>query len=829
MTVKIDRLSKNTELLNNDPSKKNGNIEPLNNSSSKKYKNTELIININKNEKEIGRLNYGNKILFIGTYEEPEERRNYKGFSYKEYLKTKGIYGTVIVDNIDEIKVIKKYNLDLIHLCINKLSQKFNNNLKNILPLEKASLAKGVLLSDSTEITDEIKNNFKYCNLSHMLAVSGSHLAYLTLGLNLILNKKILGIRNTKNIKIIIIIIFMMITNMSPSVVRAGISVILVLIATMIKRKADTYTTISFATLCTLIQNPFSIFNIGMQLSYLGTIGILLFSEKIQNYLERKLQKKLNLEEDSGFVFEINRHMIKNIKKSNIENKINTRNNIDKINTENNTDEKNKDSLPKIIYTKITTYIIKIKKYIIQSISVTLSANILIFPLTIYNFNTISLNFIISNLIASPILGLCIILGLLTLLISIISMPLAKILAIPLNLFLNLLIKITNLISKIPMSNITVVTPHIITIIAIYIGIFMFCVAIQNKERARSIIKQQFDKTRNNKTEKSKIVKFVKDKFPKTLCTIILILIISTNILAIINTNRSLKLYFIDVGQGDSSLICTSTGKNILIDGGGNRNPEKYDVGEKVLVPYLLDRRIKKLDYIIVSHFDADHAQGLEAVIKNINVKNIVISKQASICSEYEKIMGLCKKRKIKVIVAKRGGKIQIDKYTYFDILHPGDKMLDDGKGGLNANAIVAKLYCKTNKKNKMLSISTMLNENNSSSVNGKINDKIKINGSSKYFTILFTGDIEEDAEQELVKVYGEKLKSDILKVAHHGSKTSSTTEFLQAVSPRISLIGVGKDNTFGHPNEGVIERLKSIKTKIFRTDINGEITIEIS
>lgn len=101
-------------------------------------------------------------------------------------------------------------------------------------------------------------------------------------------------------------------------------------------------------------------------------------------------------------------------------------------------------------------------------------------------------------------------------------------------------------------------------------------------------------------------------------------------------------------------------------------------------------------------------------------------------------------------------------------------------KGGLNANAIVAKLNFKL--KNK------------------------------KYFSILFTGDIETDAEAELVKEFGERLESDILKVGHHGSKTSSTAAFLEKVKPNIALIGVGKNNTFGHPNNGVLDRINKIR-----------------
>lgn len=719
---------------------------------SNKYKNTKLILKVKKdnNSQTLSNIEYGNKIILTGTYEEPTGQRNYKGFSYKEYLKTKQIYGIVEVDNSSNLKLIKTNNLNLLQIQINKLSEKLKQNLKNILPEETAALAQGILLGDSLDITDEITESFKNCNLSHMLAVSGTHLSYLILGISLILNKKILGKKNVKIITIVVIILFMMITNMSPSVVRAGVSVIVAIVATLIYRKQDTFTTISFALLFSMIQNPFSIFNIGMQLSYAGTIGIILFYSEI----EAKIKKHQKTEET-------------------IENKIRG-----VRNRANETKEKNtKDN------------IIKVKNYVISSITTTLSANILIFPLTIYNFNTISLNFILSNLVTSPILGICIILGLFTLVISVISIPLARILSIPLNLLLKLLIKITQIIAKIPFANITVITPHISTIILIYLIIAIVLIMAKNKEKNIKIIEKIYK-------NKSNII--------KRAIAIITAIILILSLLKIFNPNGCLKIYFVDVGQGDCTLICTQGGKNILIDGGGNRNSESYDVGEQVLLPYLLDRRIQKLDYIMISHFDADHAQGLEAVIENISVKNIIVSKQASDSAEYNKIIELCKKNNVKIIVVKRGGKIIIDQYTYFEILHPGDTMLDDGKGGLNANAIVAKLYYK-------------LNNNSENTI------------TNQYFTILFTGDIEQDAEEELVKLYGNKLKSDILKVAHHGSKTSSTQEFIQAVSTKISLIGVGQDNTFGHPNEQVLERLQSINTKIYRTDLNGEITVKIN
>lgn len=657
-------------------------------------RNIKLILQVEKDEKELKKLAYGNKIIFNGKYEEPADRKNYKGFSYKEYLKTEGIYGIVKVEN--KIQVIKSKNVSLLQLGINNLSIKIKQNLEKILPEKTVGLAEGILLGDSSELGEGLKENFRDCNLSHMLAVSGMHLSYLIVCLNFVLNKRKFGIRNCKIISIVVIIIFMLITNMSPSVVRAGISAIIGILGTLIYRKQDTYTTIAFACLLTLIKNPFSLLNIGMQLSYLATLGIVTFYP---------LLSKIKIPEG------------------------------------------------------------KIKNYIIENTFVTISANILILPITIYNFNTIPTNFLLSNLIAGPVLGISLIFELITVFVSVISINLAKIPGFIVNVCLALLTKITEIISKIP--NITVVTPKILCVILVYIIILNICLYINNKEIFKNY------------------------KISKVLFILISITLITNSI----NIESGMRFYFIDVGQGDSTLICTPTGKNVLIDGGGSRTPDKYDVGEKVLLPYLLDRRIKKLDYIIISHFDADHAQGIETVIDKIKVKNIVVSRQASQSVEYDKIIKMCKEKKIKIIDAKRGEKIVIDKYAYFDILHPGDILLDDGKGGLNANAIVAKLNYKMD---------------------------------NKLFTVLFTGDIEYDAEQELVKEYGNKLKADILKVAHHGSKTSSSQNFIELVKPKIALIGVGKDNTFGHPNESVLERLRDLKCKIYRTDENGEISIKV-
>ena len=192
----------------------------------------------------------------------------------------------------------------------------------------------------------------------------------------------------------------------------------------------------------------------------------------------------------------------------------------------------------------------------------------------------------------------------------------------------------------------------------------------------------------------------------------------------------------------------------------------------------------------MLSHFDSDHSAKTIEIIENIKVKNIIISKQAEKSNEFENIIKRVKQENINIIQVEAGNVIKIDKDTYFKILWPQNNNIIT-ENALNNNAIVAKMYYKN-------------------------------------FSILFTGDIEEKAELKIVDANKESLKSTVLKVAHHGSSTSSTKEFIQMVKPKISLIGVGQNNKFGHPSIETIQTLKDYGSTIYRTDLHGEITLTI-
>lgn len=183
---------------------------------------------------------------------------------------------------------------------------------------------------------------------------------------------------------------------------------------------------------------------------------------------------------------------------------------------------------------------------------------------------------------------------------------------------------------------------------------------------------------------------------------------------------------------------------------------------------------------------------GLLYIIQEIKVNNVIIGKQHETCENYKKFIEIVKKKNIKVNVVEAGQKINIERNLFFDVLWPcSDNMISEN--AINNNSLVCKLKYKN-------------------------------------FSMLFTGDIEEIAEKAILAKYSKNkniLKADVLKVAHHGSKTSSTIDFLKAVKPNYAVIGVGKDNNFGHPSDITIQNLKDMGVKIYRTDEIGEIEIK--
>ncbi len=274
-------------------------------------------------------------------------------------------------------------------------------------------------------------------------------------------------------------------------------------------------------------------------------------------------------------------------------------------------------------------------------------------------------------------------------------------------------------------------------------------------------------------------------KNKKTLITVVVLFIVAfiyTNITDIANKNENfsakenLCVSFLDVGQGDSSFIEFPNGKCMLIDA------SIKDAGENI-EEYIKSRGFKKIDYVVATHPHSDHIGGMKYIAENFEIGEVYLTEAATTTKIFIEFLETIKEKGVAVNKAKKGQNFSQDD-VLVEFLGPVSDTYEDLN---NWSAVVKVTYKDT--------------------------------------AFLFTGDVERLAEYELINS-GQSLKADVLKVAHHGSDSSSSNKFLKEVTPSVCVISCGKNNDYGHPHKETLDRLRSVGTEIYRTDLNQTVVI---
>lgn len=439
-----------------------------------------------------------------------------------------------------------------------------------------------------------------------------------------------------------------------------------------------------------------------------------------------------------------------------------------------------------IIWPKVV-YLINIKSKIANSIVFSLCIGIFMNPVIAYNYFQLPTYSFMLNIIVVPLLGIVVISAIAGSGMGFLSILMGKTALTPGCLILEVYTFLCENVLKIPGAVIVVGKPTIKIIVLYYVVIvfFLFCFTLVRKNYEKDCnIKEMIDEN-GKKVISSQIILKKQRKFDFKIRLAVIGISILSGFFIYYTPSKGLDIQFMDVGQGDGIFIKADDGTTITIDGGSSdvKNVAKYR-----MIPCIKASGTGVIDYAVITHADKDHISGIEEILNmntenGLTIRNLVMPHVSYEDEAYDELLTAAKTKGIQVLYIKEGDTMKLGKVE-IKCIHPDGKYISDNR-------------------NDYSTVLSLKYEN---------------------FSALFTGDIPAEIEKSIINKIDNNYT--ILKVAHHGSKYSSDMEFLKKVMPAYSVISVGGDNSYGHPGTETINKLKSLNSKILRTDLSGEIEI---
>ncbi len=651
----------------------------------------------------------GDHLSFVSRIRPIRNFNNPGGFNYERFMAFNRVWGSAY-SREDQVKMITSSGKKGAFRHIECFRHDISRLIETKGSVRTAGVLKALVVGDKTDMPAEIREAFNRMGLGHLLAISGLHIGIVATVTFFLFQRLFSFIpyllyhgrvkKAAAVVSLIPVLLYGLISGMSPSTQRAVIMVCVFLAAFWFDRENDPLNTLAVAAFVILIFNPPSLFSISFQLSFAAVTSIFL---------------GLGL-------------------------------------------------LPSQFLTGETLFSKWANRFIFF-LCVSLFATLGTLPLIMHYFNLVSFMGLPANCFAVPLIGfLTVPLGLLSALVFPFSETLAALGFDLASAILDPVVRLILTLSEYHFIAGTSITPNLIEICCYYLVLFIIpC----------------FRKTRTAK-----------------IILVAAVLVLAVDISYWIHRrwfSDDFKVTALDVGQGSAILLEFPKGYTLMIDGGGFSDNSSFDVGERIVAPYLWRSKIKTVDTLVLTHPNADHLNGLIYIADNFNVKTVWTNGQKADTLGYKNLMAVIKKHDIAAPELNTLSRTQIINNVEVKILHPSQDFDPDG--------IVAKLR----------------GTNDNSIV-------IRVRFGSTDF--LFPGDITKAAEQEIIAASADDMSADVLFSPHHGSKSSSSTEFLDRVNPESVIICVGWKNRFRFPHPSVLKRYQDRGCRIFRTDLNGAVSI---
>jgi competence protein ComEC len=651
-------------------------------------------------------LHYGDEIRGRFRLRHPRRFDNPGSFDYPGYLAAQGIF--LEGWTREPVEIVQAARGSVLLAWVFRLRGLILARLDAVMAPAEAGLLKATVLGDRSGLTPEMNQAFLDSGTYHILAISGLNVSILAGTLFGLFRLLRVSPRLAAGVSALLVTWYAALAGAGASVIRAAVMADVYLFAVILDRRGDLLNSLALSALALLWWNPRFLHDVGFQLTYLATLGIILILPRCERNLAR---------------------------------------------------------LPRPV------------RWVLESVAITLAATAMTLPILATNFNRVSPAGFLANVPIVPLSGLITGLG---------TAACASVLVVPTGIpwlnqlngwLVDLLFVLARWFAGFPWSSLRVYTPTVGMVLAYYAAVTF------------TLVRYPASAASGGSARPRRWAGWA-----AVGCGLILAGLVYTR-LAPFGEEPRVRLTILDVGQGEAIYVAYPGNARMLVDAGG-MSGEGFDIGLRVITPYLLHEWVGGLDVLVLTHPESDHVGGAAAILKTFPVGEVWTGSSVAGSATELWIQEYLRQRRIPHRIVAAGATPGRWGGATVEVLHPG-------RSGATEAASPAGRAPRPNNRSIVLRIG--------------LGDQ----------AVLLTGDIEREAELRLVSSGG-SLRAQVLKVPHHGSRRSSTEAFLDAVRPTDALVSVGYRNPFRHPNPEVLERYRSFGSRVWRTDRNGAITVEM-